>query len=231
MVAMDGTSSRVIDLNPLWPLDVSFGPPNGDRLLLRARDAIGEGVDLYTLKPDGTDLHPLDLPGTTVFGPTYTLSGAQWAPDGTTIAYNGIDVVPGMFDEDGRPLEHFRLHLVSPDGSSDRAVPGPDDPRVQENWPLYSPDGEWIVAQRWSFDSRVGGLAILPADGTQAARPIGPQNVGGDLGKAWSPDGTRILMRVQDTTPGQVFAIDPVTGEYEELTWTTGMPDWQRVAR
>jgi hypothetical protein len=29
----------------------------------------------------------------------------------------------------------------------------------------------------------------------------------------------------------QVFSIDPVTREYEELPWTEELPDWQRVRR
>lgn len=226
MAATDGKSSRVIDLGQKRPLDVSWSPPDGNLLLIRVQDQTGSEVDLYTLKPDGTGLHAFNLPGTSDFGPAYTLSGAQWAPDGKTIAYNGTDVAK---DAAGVPiLQHFRLHLVSPDGSNDRAIPGPQDPWVHENWPVYSPDGRWIVVQRWSSDRPGGGLAILPADGSQPAHEIGPQTVGGNLSKAWAPDSSRLLMAVNDGT--DVFSIDPVTGAYEHLDWVTTIPDWQRVA-
>jgi Tol biopolymer transport system component len=226
MVAMDGSGSRVIDLGRKRPLDVSWSPPSGELLLVRAQDEIGEGVDLYTVKPDGAGLHALNLPGTSDFGAAYTLSGAQWAPDGTTIAYNGIDAGKNQW---GQPIQHFRLHLVAPDGSNDRAVPGSVDGTIQENWPTYSPDGKWIVVQDWSFDNTYGGVYILPADGTQRARPIGPQDIGGNISKLWSPDGSRLLIGENDGT--RAFSIDPVTGTFEQLTWTAGLPDWQRVSR
>ena len=72
----------------------------------------------------------------------------------------------------------------------------------------------------------------MPADGSAPARDIGPRIPGGEntgLSKAWSPDGTRVLMRTGNST--QVFSIDPVTGDSELLDWTTDLPDWQRTAR
>ncbi len=232
MAAMDGSGSRVIDLGGKRPLDVSWSAPRGDLLLIRARDEVGSGVDLYTLKPDGSGLHPFNLPGETTFGPDYTLSGAAWAPDGGTIAYNGIDQVR-LPSEQTR--DHFRIHLIAPDGTNDRAVPGPDDPLVQENWPTYSPDGKWIVVHRWVLNgdepNAQGWLAIMPADGSAAARDIGPRIDGGQdtgLVKAWSPDGTKVLMATSNTH--EVFSIDPFTGAYEVLPWTESLPDWQRIA-
>jgi Tol biopolymer transport system component len=225
MVAMDGTSSRVIDLGSKRPLEVSWSPPRGDLLLIRAQDETGDGVDLYTLKPDGTGLRAFNLPGTSEFGTTYTLSGAVWTPDGKTIVYNGIDSAK---DASGKPFDYFRLHLIAPDGSNDRAVPGPMNPTVQENWPAVSPDGKWIVAQDWSFGGTGGGVVILPADGSGRGRDIGPQFIGGDISKAWSPDGSRLL--VGENLGTRAFLVDPVTGTWEQLTWATGLPDWQRIA-
>ena len=224
MAAMDGSSTRIVDLGSLRPLEVSWAPPNGELMLIRAQDE-GEGVDLYTLKPDGTELHGFKLPGISEFSPTYTLSGAAWSPDGKTIAYNGIDYAR---DVHGNSIQHFRLHLIAADGSNDRAMPGSANSSIQENWPLFSPDGKWIVAQDWSFDNAGGGLVILPSDGSTVSRAIGPQDVGGDISKLWSPDGSRLLMA--ENQGSRAFSIDPVTGTFEQLTWTTGLPDWQRAA-
>jgi Tol biopolymer transport system component len=152
------------------------------------------------------------------------------SPDGNTIAYNSVEPVPGAGNS------HFRVRLINPDGSGDRAVTGPTDPLIQEAWPVYSPDGKWIVVHRWVFkgDSPTaeGWLAVMPADGSAAARDIGPRIPGGEdtgLSKVWSPDGSRVLMRSNNTL--QAFSIDPVTGTYDPLTWTSNLPDWQRVAR
>lgn len=228
LAAMDGSSSRIIEMKPKRPLEVLWSPPTGDRLLVRARDEAGEGVDLYTVRADGSDLQAFNLDGDSDFGHVYTLAGPSWSPDGKTIAYNGVDD-SGLKDDDGTPRDYFRLHLVDADGTNDRAVPGPTDPAVQENWPTYSPDGKWIAVQRWSLGSGAGGVAILPADGSQAAHPIGPQNIGGNLAKTWSPDGTRLLATVQDVVPRQVYSIDPLTGDYELLDSIHNIPDWQRL--
>jgi hypothetical protein len=64
------------------------------------------------------------------------------------------------------------------------------------------------------------------------ARDIGPKIDGGEdtgLIKAWTPDGTRALVRAENTK--QLFSIDPVTGSYEELPWgSDDLPDIQRLA-
>ena len=230
IATVDGTS-QVIELGDLRPWDLAWMPPLGERLLIRAEGAAGR-MDLYSLRADGTELTPFGYDKVSDFGTQYTLSGLVVSPDGTTIAYNGTDVTHGPLNE---RLTHFRLHLVNVDGSNDRAIAGPDDPYVQENWPTYSPDGKWIVVHRWMFKSdradAKGWLAIMPADGSQPARDIGPKFEGGEdtgLLKVWSPDSSRILLLARNT--GLVYSVDPVSGESVQLPWTDDMPDWQRRA-
>jgi Tol biopolymer transport system component len=228
---VDGSPAVQIDLGGLRPLDVSWRPPSGAQLLIRAHGA-GEEVGLYTLNPDGTGLKDFNLPGHSDFGLDYTLSGSTWSPDGGTIAYNSVEPIPGA----GPFMSHFRIRLINADASGDRAVAGPNDPTVQEAWPVYSPDGRWIVVHRWILKAdnpnAEGWLAVMPSDGSAPARDIGPRILGGEetgLSKVWSPDGTRLLMRSYNTK--QTFSIDPVSGTYETLVWTSELPDWQRVAR
>jgi hypothetical protein len=105
---------------------------------------------------------------------------------------------------------------------------------VQEAWPVFSPDGRWILVHRWTWKFNAGGegwLAVMPSDGSAPAHDIGPRIAGGEdtgLTKAWSPDATRVLMRSENTK--EVFSIDPIAGDFETLPWTTELPDWQRVA-
>lgn len=218
-------SSRAVDLGGLKPWDVAWLTPTGDRLLIRAEDAAG-AMDFYTVDVDGSNRTAFGLPGRTDYGPEFTLSGMSVSPDRSTIAYNGIEAIPGAV---GDLRQHFRIHLIAADGTNDRSIPGPADPFVHENWPVFSPDGKWIVAQRWKFESSDGGLVLIAADGSQPAREIGPQAVGGDLSKAWAPDGSRILMMNNQTM--EIYLIDPVSGGAERLEWAEDMPDWQRVAR
>lgn len=223
-------ATTVIQLEGLSPLDLEFSPPDGKRLLVRASVAGSEDVGLYTMDLDGSDRQTVVAPISSDFGTTFTLSGAQWSPDGSTIAYNGIAGARGGH-------QYFRVHLVNADGTGDRAVPGPGDPGVQENWPLYSPDGKWIAVNRWTFGSdgtpgTTGWLAIMPAHGTEAAHDVGlrfedKEDTG--IEKLWSPDATRLLEFVGPKQ--QVYAIDPATSQSELLPWATTLPDWQRVAK
>jgi hypothetical protein len=77
--------------------------------------------------------------------------------------------------------------------------------------------------------SRISRLAVPPADGSAAARWLGPTASGQTLVKTWSPDGTRILLCVRER--GEVYAIDPVMGSAERVPGLSDLPDWQRVAR
>ena len=124
---------------------------------------------------------------------------------------------------------------MNADGTGDVALPAPADPDVQEAWPVWSPDGTQILLHRWTWKTDGGGLgwvAVIPADGSGPARDIGPKVARGEdtgISKGWSPDGTRILIRYENTR--QVYEIDPVTGQETELPWTEELPDWQRVNR
>jgi Tol biopolymer transport system component len=236
--ALTGKSS-VVDLGGLRPWDVLWMPPTGDRLLIRAESANGT-MDVYTLRPDGTDLKAFGMSqGRTTAGPAYTLSGLVLSPDGGSIAYNSIDAANVQIGARTSVVSHFRVHLMASDGSGDHAVAQPSSPWIQEAWPVYAPDGKSIVVHRWVFKGDAanvpggvaqGWLAIMPSDGSAPAHDIGPRIDGGEdtaLGKIWSPDGSRILLSTENTH--EVFSIDPVTGGYEKLPWTSVLPDWQRT--
>jgi WD40-like Beta Propeller Repeat len=227
IVPIDGTQVTRIDLGQLEPMNISWQPPNGDALLFRAINQYGS-MDLYTVNANASDLRAFGLPGQSAFGSDWTLSGPAWSPDGQTIAYNAVQL------DHTTLITHLRVGLVKRDGTR-IAVPGPGDPTVQQAWPAFSPDGRWILLSNWVFkrDSRTaeGWLGIMPADGSTPARDIGPRFAGGEdtgLPKAWSPDGTRVLVLVENTR--QVFSIDPTTGDADQLLGATALPDWQRIS-
>ncbi len=217
-----------LDLGILNPRRVAWRPGHPGTLLVQADDA--DGTDLFVVETDGSGVRALDLPHTrSSYGPSFTNSGAAWLPDGETIVYNSVepDGVTGS--------EHFRVRFVNADGTGDRLAAGPDDPAVQESWPIVSPDGQSILVHRWTWKANDGGegwLAVMPADGSTPARDIGPRIPGGEdtgLVALWSPDGTTIILRSDNEQ--QVYEVDPVTGAWTELQWTNELPDWQRVRR
>jgi Tol biopolymer transport system component len=229
LVDMDGGPAREIDLGDANPTgDFAFRPPDGRQLLVRGQNP-DSSIDLFLVDLATGDVRPLGLVSLLLLGPQWDNSGPAWSPDGTRIAYNRVEREPTALGV------QFRVHLVNPDGTGDVVLPGPDDPNIMEAWPAWSPDGTQILVHRWTWKTNEGGLgwvALMPADGSAPARDIGPVVAGGEetgISKGWSPDGSRILIRYENTR--QVYEIDPITGAETTIPWTEELPDWQRVKR
>ena len=228
LVHADGSApTRLLGVgDDLVPIDVQWRPPDGQELLVRGHEGDGT-IDLYRLALDGTVLGRLHLPSPLEFGVQWELTGSVFSPDGQHIAYNRVEDDPNV------PYTHFRIHVVAIDGTGDVALPPPSDPMVHEAWPQYSPDGKTLLVHdwTWSWEGNQGWIGVMPPDGSAPSRRIGPVISGGEhtgLTKGWSPDGTRVFMRTDNTT--QVFSIDPTTGVEEAIDWTQDLPDWQRTA-
>ena len=225
-----GGQAQVIGLDGLRALDLAWQPPSGQRLLIRAQAAQGDEVALYTMNPDGSDRRLVVPAHDSTFGPSYTFSGSVWSPDGSRIAYNSIDPIPGSPD-----ASHFRIHVVNADGTGDVVASSLADPNVQQAWPRFSPDGRSILVNQWTFKAddlnAKGWLGLMSSDLSGPARLIGPKFPGGEdtgLPAFWSPDGTRVIVQVNNVR--QVWSIDPVTGVGELLVWAGELPGWQRRA-
>ena len=229
IIPIHGSAPTSIELGSALPTtDLAWRPPAGRDLLVRGRRD-DRTVDLFLVPGDGSPVHALGLRSDLLFGAEWDNSGPVWSLDGTQIAYNRVeaDLATG--------IKRFRVHVVNADGTGDHALPGPSDPNVMEAWPALSPDGRTIIVHRWTWKSNNGGegwIAVMPLDGSIPARDIGPRIPGGEdtgLIKTWSPDGTRVLIRSENTR--EAFSIDPANGTYDPLDWTSDLPDWQRVLR
>lgn len=224
IVAVDGSQPVTVDLGDLRPMDFQWRPPFGAEVAVRATDSSGR-IDIFTVRADGTGLHRLGLHSSGAFGPDYDLSGVAWSPSGDRIAYNVVS------HDDASGMDHFRIHLVLPDGTGDVEVPGPAAPGINEAWPSYSPDGKTILAQRFTFEPDAGWVAVLSADGSSVGRDVSPHvpsGPGSNLQQGWSPDGSRILVRFDAS---HFYSVDPLTGIATPVEWSLdGLPDWQRVA-
>jgi Tol biopolymer transport system component len=151
-------------LDPHWS-------PDGSRLLVRQYTASGES-DIYSVRPDGTDLRQLT-------GQSGDELEPQWSPDGRQFLYyrsGGFGGAPG------------ELWVVRADGSRGRKLDLPT-PAARARW---APD-----AKRIAYDDGTG-IWVVNADGSgaQAISPNCHANVcsrpGFYLRPAWSPDGQRL---------------------------------------
>ena len=234
LAAADGSGVREIDVVGMKPWDLGYDPRDPDRMVVRAQLGSYGGVDLYSADGNGDGLAPLGLlRSPTIFGAAETLVGHAWSPADDVIAYTTADIDPAT------KIIHQRVHLVNGDGSGDRPLPGPADPTIHEADPVFSPDGTWMLVNRYLFEDGThsdgadlgdGWIAIVPADGSAPAQDIGPRLTEGDgidVLKSWSPDGSHVLMQ---TETGDVYIVDPFANTWETVPFISTLPDWQRRA-
>ena len=220
----DGSGARQLLFESFVPWGVTWDPLRSGTLLVRGADN-GTGLtDLYYVTADGQVLQKFGMTPLNLNGAQYELSGMAFSPDGQTIAYNSIVAVE-------EPVNRFRVHLMDRDGSNDREIAAPIATGYSQAWPVFSPDGRWILMSSWETKadgSLVFQLAIAPSDGSAPARRIGPILDDDNQLKTWSPDGSRILLCACEHK--ELYSVNPLTGASEKLPWQGDLPGWQRVA-
>jgi Tol biopolymer transport system component len=117
--------------------------------------------------------------------------GFSWAPDSTQLVADGGERV-----SPNGPDRH--LVIVGLDRASS-PFPGPNAviheylETVHESWPVWSPDGTWVI---WATGTSSGlsdvHVTVWRADGT------GGLTLQGQAVYAWSPDGSRLAMPIID---------------------------------
>ena len=172
--------------------------------------AFSRGGDLYTMRPDGTDVTPLTN------DPMWLEYPVAWLTDGSRLAYlrqpsdDGPPFDPTSFDS--------TLSLVLPDGS------GAVELGVVQPWTSFSPDGT-KVAFGGNGVSDADGIAVLDlADGTFTRLTHD-----GGSSPLWSPDGSHIAYLFSAsglslevgtvTLDGHAMAIAPDPGQDSPIRW------------
>ena len=167
------------------------------------------GLGLYTMAPDGTDVRQ-------VLGKEFEVlhQPPQWSPDSRQLAV--VLYQTGAYHE----LRGRSLHLVDAAGGESQQLA-----RSVVSGPSWSPNGQWLAYARATVEPGVA-LHTVRTDGTDDRRitdipiwtvPQLPDVLHSEAWidtVAWSPDGTRILVR---SDPGSGFVVTLATGEITEL--------------
>lgn len=190
LVATAITDNQVgTDGGPSWS-------PDGSRIAFHS-DPDGSGVsEIYSMKPDGTDVVQLTDLGGMNWDPS-------WAPDGQNIVFAHYS-------------DTWSLYSVRADGTQVTPLEGAGD-----GWqPSWAGSGDRIA-----FSSQRDGFWNIYVVGTDGGNMVRLTNNGGDnLEPVWSPDGTRIAFgSTQGGGTFKVFVMDSDGGNVV-ATNRTGFP-------
>jgi dipeptidyl aminopeptidase/acylaminoacyl peptidase len=170
-----------MDLHSTWSADgswVAFTELSSDRSRIMTMRADGSARTNITADGAYYDLVP------------------SISPDGSRIAYTSDR------DDDGR----YEVYTIAADGSDERRITT-NTSSVTFVGPKYSPDGtKLLVAMRESTNTNQD-LYILNTDGTGPLQRV-TTGVNNAEGRAWSPDGTRIVFNNMVDGVGQIFVVN-----------------------
>ena len=175
--------------------------PDGSRIAFHSDLEEGGVFEIYSMRPDGTDLNRLTDLGEMNWDPS-------WSSDGQNIVFAHFS-------------EHWTLYSVTADGTQVTELNEAGD-----GWqPAWSPAGNQIAfsSQReglWNiYTVDVGGGNLLQLT----------TNVGDNLEPVWSPTGDQIAFTSNRAGPFKVFVMDSDGGNITS-TGRTGIPsDWLAV--
>jgi Tol biopolymer transport system component len=188
---------------------------------------LGLGLEIDTIRPDGTGLRQLTELDGNAFQP-------DWSPDGSRIAFwledqavyvmkaDGSDLhvvtAPGgqpAFTPDGHHLVYECANCTGGDGIFLMRADGSDAPGLRlsrnpfpgegDGDPQVSPDGQTVTFVRHKVDGELQALFAVDIDGTNL-RKIVPYKLEVAVSHDWAPDGSQIVITPYADSPDDRFA-------------------------
>jgi TolB protein len=150
---------------------------------------------------------------------------ACWSPDGKRLAFCFDKTAPNQGDMD--------VYTIGADGEDLKLVLGTGGKLSHEEWPSWSPDGEWIALS----STRDGNqeIYIVRPDGKDLRRLTNDPAI--DAHPAWSPDSKQVVFATSRWGDMELATMNADGSNLTRLTNSLGLddyptwsPDGRRVA-
>jgi Tol biopolymer transport system component len=200
----------------------AFPGDNGRIAFSSNRDSDNGDVDIWTMRPNGTN--PLNL--------TADSEGidvlANWRADGRKLVFMSDRVTAT------NPEGDLEIFVMNADGSHLRQITFSD---FDDENPAWSPDGKTIVFQR-DFDPVQGqvdyDLLTMKADGSHEQNLTNSPGID-DIDPNWAPNGRRIAFSNDRNGDFEVYTMRPNGSGERQLTLNDGPidegPNWSPDGR
>jgi TolB protein len=211
---------RCFDITPAWS-------PDGSRIVFTrsgSRGPLFNAGDLYSVRPDGTDLRRLTHLAAGTTSPT-------WSPDARKIAFGTWPVI----DSSGSaPRRKSGLYVMAADGSNLKRLataPGEGSPPQVPSW---SPDSRRLALLTTPGTSGSYGAEVwvMRADGTERKRLFHTGCCLVTWGKpSWAPEGKLIAFAIGigDTRRSGLFVVNVDGSGLRRVASVTSEPVWRPI--